>query len=161
MSLSWEQIPGAVSAAIGGKPVRWASAGPSIGDYDGRETTLDVFDVEARDQRRLLRQLRDLRREIEQAIGSPVVLVFHTPAQTSAFYPDVRRHPAPAVGPATPQAARWLEDVFAPATTVISANDLAAGGITMSTFGPASTIGRNRWAGSRSGRTIAIPRVRA
>jgi len=162
-TLSRDQVPEVVSRALGDKPVRWAPRGSSIGDYDGRDATLDIFDAPAGDQLMLLRRLREIRDDIDTAAGSAVVFVFHTPSETRRLYPELgagRASPAATTGPATPKPARSLEDVFAPATTVMSANDLAAGG-TMSTFGPASKIGRNRWGGSRSGRTIAIPRVRA
>ncbi len=158
-ALSWEQIPAAVSAAIGGRPVRWASAGPSIGDYDGRETTLDVFNVEARDQRRLLRELRDLRREIEEAIGSPVVLVFHTPAQTVGFYPDVGHRPDPGPRLASSRPTTSLAGVLVP-PTIVSKSGLGASAVILSSPGPASTVARNRMAGPRPGR-IALPWWRA
>jgi hypothetical protein len=162
-ALSREQVPEVVSTALGGKPVRWAPPGSSIGDYDGRDATLDIFDAPAGDQLMLLRQLRAIRDDIDAAAGAAVVFVFHTPSETARLYPEVsdgRAGPPAAARPATRPPARWLQEVFSPSTTIISANVLA-GGITKSTVGTASTIGRNQLAGSGSGRTIVTSRARA
>jgi hypothetical protein len=161
-ALSRDQVPEVVSSVLGGKPVRWAPRGSSIGDYDGREATLDIFDAPAGDQLMLLRRLRTIRDDIDAAAGSAVVFVFHTPSETERLYPELsagRADPRATAGPAPRQPAKSLEEVLPPAKTVISANELAAGGITMSTFGPASTIGRNRLAGPESARMIAISRA--
>jgi hypothetical protein len=161
--LTRDQVPELVSTALGGKPVRWAPRGASIGDYDGCDATLDIFDAPAGDQLMLLRRLRAIRDDIDAAAGSAVVFVFHTPFETGRLYPELsagRAGPEATTGPDPRRPARSLDEVLPPATTVIAANDLAAGGITLSTFGPASTVGSNRWTVSRSGRTIAISRAR-
>jgi hypothetical protein len=71
---------------LDGRPVRWANQPP--GDYDGRERTLEVFNADAAEQRELMRKLRPLRGELEQAAGGPVVIVFHTRKESARLYPD-------------------------------------------------------------------------
>jgi hypothetical protein len=66
------------------------SGSGAVGDYDGRERTLEVFEANPREQLDLLRRLREVRPELEQAIGGPLVIVFHTSAETERLYPDVR-----------------------------------------------------------------------
>lgn len=77
---------------FGGRPIAWA--GPrAIGDYDGRERTLDVFNADARDQLDLLTRFRGLRPEIEAAAGGPIIVLFHTTMETARLYPEiVSRH---------------------------------------------------------------------
>jgi len=64
-----------------GRPVRWAEARNLIGDYDGRERTLEVFNADAKDQRQLLRRLRPVREDLERAAGGPTIIIFHTSAE--------------------------------------------------------------------------------
>ncbi len=72
-----------------GRPARWASAERAGGDYDGRERTIEVFNADAAEQRDLVRALRSERRGLETAVGGPLVLVFHTRAETQRLYSDV------------------------------------------------------------------------
>jgi hypothetical protein len=60
-----------------------------MGDYDGRDRTLDVFSVAACDQRPLLRKLRGERDRLERAVGGPLIVIFHTPEETARLYPGV------------------------------------------------------------------------
>ena len=78
-----------------GRPVAWA--GPrAVGDYDGRERTLDVFNADARDQLGLLTRFRGLRPEIEAALGGPIIVLFHTTTETMRLYPEIAvRHVEP------------------------------------------------------------------
>ena len=71
-------------AAFDGRPVRWAAA--QLGDYDGRDRTLEVFNADPSEQRDLVRRLRPLRAALERDAGGPVVLVFHTRAQSAGHY---------------------------------------------------------------------------
>jgi len=65
-------------------------AGPrAVGDYDGRERTLDVFNADARDQLDLLTRFRDLRPEIEAALGGPIIVLFHTTTEMTRLYPEM------------------------------------------------------------------------
>lgn len=69
---------------FGGRTVCWATN--PVGDYDGRERTLEVFNADAHDQRDLLRQFRDVRSEVEDTVGGPVIVVFHTTKETARLY---------------------------------------------------------------------------
>jgi len=69
-----------------GRPVRWAEARNLIGDFDGRERTLEVFNADAKDQRQLLRRLRPVREDLERAAGGPTIIIFHTSAESSRLY---------------------------------------------------------------------------
>jgi hypothetical protein len=69
-----------------GRPVRWATGEGFVGDYDGRERTIEVFNADALDQRALLRRLRPVREELELAVSGPVVVVFHTTKESARLY---------------------------------------------------------------------------
>lgn len=71
---------------FGGRRVRWDDN--PIGDYDGRENTLHVFDADAREQLALLTAWREMKGEIEAAIGAPIVIIFHTRAETKRLYSE-------------------------------------------------------------------------
>lgn len=73
---------------MGGRPVRWAHERDSIGDYDGRERTLEVFNADVKDQRQLLRRLRPMRADLELAVGGPVIVIFHTTTESTRLYAD-------------------------------------------------------------------------
>src|SRR5215468_7063035 len=68
-----------------GRPVAWGGS-RAVGDYDGRERTLDVFNADARNQLELLTRSRTLRPEIEAALGGPIIVLFHTTAGTTRLY---------------------------------------------------------------------------
>lgn len=72
-----------------GRPVRWADEGPG-GDFEGRETTLEIFDVQDDDQKTLFLELSALRNEARQLLGERLRLLFHTPEATTRLYPGVR-----------------------------------------------------------------------
>lgn len=74
---------------FGGRPVAWADS-RAVGDYEGRERTLDVFNADARDQLELLTRFRPLRPEIEAALGGPIIVLFHTTAETARLYPGIQ-----------------------------------------------------------------------
>lgn len=80
-----EDVPAAVAREIG-RPVRWASP---VFHYDGCERTLEIFNADVSEQVDLLRRLRSLRSELEQAAGGPIVFVFHTRSETARLYPDM------------------------------------------------------------------------
>jgi hypothetical protein len=90
-ALTRETIPSLVSEVFGGRPTRWTSRDRLVGDFDGRERTLDIFDASAGEQLALLRRLRPLRQEIEELIGGPLLVIFHTPKETARLYPEVAR----------------------------------------------------------------------
>lgn len=83
-----ESWPRKVRDIMDGRPVRWADAPNLVGDYDGRDRTLEVFNADAKDQRLLLRRLRPCRDELEEAAGGPVIVIFHTSAESDRLYGD-------------------------------------------------------------------------
>jgi hypothetical protein len=86
MKLDREAVPMRVSALLDRRPVRW---GEMIGGYDGSERTLEIFEADAREQRELRRRLRPVRAELDAAAGGPVVIIFHTRAESRRLYADV------------------------------------------------------------------------
>lgn len=72
-----------------GRPVRWADDGLR-GDFEGRETTLEIFDVQEDDQENLFLELGELRQEARRLVGERLRLLFHTPEATTRHYPAVR-----------------------------------------------------------------------
>lgn len=88
MSLLRSDVPGVVSSMLDGRPSRWAPSNARVGDYDGAERSLDVFNAAAGDQRRLLRIVGSRRAEIELAAGGPVLVIFHTPEESLRLYAD-------------------------------------------------------------------------
>src|SRR5262249_13993830 len=83
-----EDLLPVIIAAFGGRPVRWAEA-QALGDYDGRERTLEVFYADARDQLDLLARFRKVRPEVEQVAGGAVIVIFHTSKETTRLYAGV------------------------------------------------------------------------
>lgn len=75
-----------VSELLNGRPVRWARN--VVGDYDGRDRTLEVFNADPREQRELLRWFRPVREELETAVGGPIIIVFHTRSESARLYAD-------------------------------------------------------------------------
>ena len=73
---------------MGGRPVRWAASERLVGDYDGRERTLEVFLADARDQLSLRTAIEDLRSEVTVAAGGPIILIFHTTKESHRLYAD-------------------------------------------------------------------------
>lgn len=75
-----DDVVGALREVVDGRHVRWRSPGGI--HYDGVERTLEVYDVEARDQLALLKGLRAMRADIDRAASGRVVFVFYTPSQS-------------------------------------------------------------------------------
>jgi hypothetical protein len=78
-----EDVPGFVSRLTEDRPVRWAPPNRLFGDYDGRDRTLDVFNADAKEQRRLLEAIYRERASLEQAAGGPFIVVFHSRKQST------------------------------------------------------------------------------
>lgn len=85
-----DEIARRISDLLYGRPVRWVRN--AVGDYDGRERTLEVFNADAREQRELFRALRPIRREMEAVAGGPVIVIFHTRAESMRLYSDFVQH---------------------------------------------------------------------
>lgn len=88
-TLTRETVPSRFSESLDGRFARWTPRDRLIGDLDGRERALDVFYAAAGEQLALLRRLRPLRQEIEELIGGPLLVIFHTPKETTRLYPEV------------------------------------------------------------------------
>ena len=73
-----------------GRPVRWLTDAIAFGDFEGREETIEVFDVPQSQQRRLLRDLREARQDARRILGRTVRVLFHTPEATTSLYSHVR-----------------------------------------------------------------------
>ena len=55
------EVPYVVSSLMGCRPARWAPTARLLGDSDGRERTLEIFNAGPKDQLGLLATLRPLR----------------------------------------------------------------------------------------------------
>jgi len=75
-----------ISDLLNGRPVRWAE--DVIGDYDGRDRTLEVFNADPAEQGDLFRRLRPVRKEMEVLAGGPVIVIFHTRTESVRLYAD-------------------------------------------------------------------------
>ena len=85
-----ERIMHLLSATVRGRPVRWLDERTSRGDFDGRERTVEVFDVAAAEQRDFLHGLATVRARLDLIAGGRVTILLHTPEETSRLYPWVR-----------------------------------------------------------------------
>lgn len=67
-------------------PLRWADDQTSLGDFDGRDLAIDVFNIPPQEQRAFFSDLRSIRKELHQRLGHTVTFVFHTPEATAQYY---------------------------------------------------------------------------
>jgi hypothetical protein len=79
-----------VAGLLGGRPVHWADERTSRGDFDGREWTLDLFDVAHEEQREAHARLWKLKRLLWEKMRISLTFIFHSPADTDRLYPWVR-----------------------------------------------------------------------
>jgi hypothetical protein len=85
-----EAIRRQVAQLAGGRPVRWTDARTSMGDFSGRDWTIEVFDVPAVEHQELREQLRELKREVRTRLGHAMTVILHTPENTQKYYAWVR-----------------------------------------------------------------------
>lgn len=71
-----------ILAKILNRPARWAPTNSRIGSYDGQERTLQVFNVEAKEQPLLLDHIEPYRSSLEQAAGGPLLIIFLSTRQS-------------------------------------------------------------------------------
>lgn len=84
-----QQALGLVIQALQGKyPVRWNS---TFGDFSGRESTMELFNVPPQEQRSIMHQLRDTRPKLEELVDSRCIFLFHTPEATKEHYKEYYR----------------------------------------------------------------------
>ena len=112
-----ERLPFLVSRLLGWRPVRW---GTPVGDYDGRDRTLHVFNADVPDQRRLRAEIDRQRASLQAAAGGPLVLIFHSVKQTRELYAEFARSfprpiraPNPSIAP-PPERCLDLPDASGP-----------------------------------------------
>jgi hypothetical protein len=84
-----DDIPRQVAALLGGRPVRWLPRDRLLVDFDGSMRTLEVFNADSKEQHELLRALRPQRAALEAAVGGPIIIIFHTEAESRRLYADV------------------------------------------------------------------------
>lgn len=82
-----------VRRLVSNRPVRWADRKTTAGDFDGREWTVEVFDVAKGDRLALREKLWDLFSAVRKHTGDPMSLITHTPDDTSSYYAWVRSEP--------------------------------------------------------------------
>lgn len=81
-----DHVPLYISRILDGRPVRWAPAAHLVGDYDGRERTLQVFNADPKDQDELLDRIDAVRENVET--DGPLVVLFHSRKQSAERYGD-------------------------------------------------------------------------
>ena len=86
--MSKQDIPHFISKIIK-RPVRWAKP---IGDYEGRERTIEVFNADLQDQLSLLKEINKHKDQINKIVDGPLVVVFHSVKQTKERYADLIEH---------------------------------------------------------------------
>lgn len=67
-------------------PLRWADEKTTLGDFDGREFTIDVFRIPISKQIDFLSAIRPIRNEITSIAGNRCLFIFHTPIATDKYY---------------------------------------------------------------------------
>lgn len=70
-------------------PMRWADEQTTMGDFDGREFTIDVFDIPLTEDLVFLAKIRDVRNRIYEMIGSRCLFIFHSPEATQKYYAHI------------------------------------------------------------------------
>ena len=80
-----------VSQVAGGHVTHWTDERTSIGDFDGRDWTLEIFDVPSSEQRELHARLWSLREVVRKSLGHSLTFIFHRPEETERLYPWARQ----------------------------------------------------------------------
>lgn len=84
-----DELPLLVAQLID-RPVRWVPRDRLVGDYDGRERTLEVFNADAKDQRQLLGTINKAKLRLEEIAGGPLTVIFHSTKQSVRYEDFVR-----------------------------------------------------------------------
>lgn len=93
--LTRDEVPTRVSELMGGKVVRWKPLDqPPFAFFEGVERTLEVFDTEVRERRRLYDVLEPEWPELYAAAGGHIVLLFYNAEETARYFPDLSRRRA-------------------------------------------------------------------
>lgn len=67
-------------------PLRWADEKTTMGDFDGRESTIDVFFIPSAEQINFLTQISSIRKQIKEMTGHRCIFIFHSPEATATHY---------------------------------------------------------------------------
>lgn len=67
-------------------PLRWTDSKTSMGDFSGRDSTLEVFNIPMQEQLPFLKSVRDARQQILTQYGVRITFVFHSPEATAEYY---------------------------------------------------------------------------
>lgn len=67
-------------------PLRWVDEKTTVGDFDGRELSIDVFFIPTAKQINFLSQIRSIRGLIREKTGHRCIFIFHSPEAAVAHY---------------------------------------------------------------------------
>lgn len=67
-------------------PMRWVDEQTSVGDFEGREAAVDVFNFEFEDSIKFLGIVRDIRPKLKELLGSTCIFIFHSAEATKTHY---------------------------------------------------------------------------
>lgn len=67
-------------------PLRWVDEKITVGDFDGREFTIDVFLIPTTEQINFSAQIRPIRGQIRNITGHRCIFIFHSPEATKMHY---------------------------------------------------------------------------
>src|SRR4030066_2581058 len=70
-------------------PLRCVDEETSLGDFDGREVAIDVFNIHVAEQIDFLTRIRQVRDKIREMIGHRGVFIFHSPESTRMHYANL------------------------------------------------------------------------
>lgn len=70
-------------------PLRCVDEETSLGDFDGREVAIDVFNIHVAEQIDFLIRIRRVRDKIREMIGHRGVFIFHSPESTRMHYANL------------------------------------------------------------------------
>lgn len=70
-------------------PLRWVDEETSLGDFDGREFAIDVFNIPVAEQIDFLAHIRQVRNKIREMIGHRCIFIFHSPESTRMHYANL------------------------------------------------------------------------
>jgi hypothetical protein len=69
-------------------PMEWAADHSVIGNFDGHEFAIDVFEILPQAQLEFLKAIRAVRPKLVELVGSRCIFLFHSPQATKAHYAE-------------------------------------------------------------------------
>ncbi|HAO94065.1 MAG: hypothetical protein A2X93_08965 [Deltaproteobacteria bacterium GWC2_56_8] len=67
-------------------PIRWVDEKTTRGDFDGRESSIDVFYIPFSEEDEFLTLIEPIRNRIRELIGNRGLFIFHSPEATDKYY---------------------------------------------------------------------------